>query len=67
MDDISSLFNSFPLTAHSDVAHQPPVDMETYLVSHVIDKTAGSSNRNTFSRLQKAAENHNAANMVLSL
>ena len=41
--------------------------METYSVSRVIDKTAGASNRKTFSRLQKAAENHKAANMVQSL
>lgn len=26
-DDISSLFNSFPLAEHSDDTHQPPVDM----------------------------------------
>lgn len=41
--------------------------METYSVSHVIDKTAGASHWKTFSRLQKAAANHKAANMVQSL
>lgn len=68
-DAISSLFNSFPLAAHSDVTHQLPADMWrlTPFVSRVIDKTAGASNRKMFSRLQKAAENHKAANMVKSL
>lgn len=34
-DDISSLFNSFPLAARSDVTYQPPVDMQRLIQCHM--------------------------------